>query len=463
MLDFSRRQFLQGASGALVLSSGVLGSGRANSAASDHPPVSLVAHPVSAKLDGHNITSGLMSWSDKGMPPVIRTMKGQPFSARLTNRLDEPTTIHWHGVRVPQAMDGVPFLSQPYVYSGDHFDYAFSPPDAGTFWYHPHCNTLTQMGRGMTGLFIVENPDDPVFDAEFALNLRDFRLDGKGQFIDQFRLKESAKAGTYGTVRTCNWSTEPLYDAPAGGLVRLRIVATDVTRIYSLMLSGASASVVALDGQPVEIPFPLDTQDIAPGQRADLILRMPDNEGEIVQLMNVRGNQPFTVASFRAVGQSRKRALGDVRPLAANEHSEPDMANAVTIPFELTATAESAPKESLCGTLGATFWAINRIPWTGDTSDTTAPLAELKLGKTYIIQLSNRTPHAHPIHLHGMNFRLMTSTKRALRPVLTDTYLSLPDETVTLCLVADNPGDWVFHCHIIEHQKSGMAGFLRVT
>ena len=149
--------------------------------------------------------------------------KGEPFAARLVNGIDDPTTIHWHGIRVPNNMDGVPFMVQPYVYPGDHFDYAFTPPDAGTFWYHPHCNTLMQMGHGLTGVIVVENPGDPQFDAEVVLNLRDWRLGDDGQFIAQFLPRDAAKAGTYGTVRTANWMREPQYDAPAGGLVRLRV------------------------------------------------------------------------------------------------------------------------------------------------------------------------------------------------------------------------------------------------
>jgi FtsP/CotA-like multicopper oxidase with cupredoxin domain len=131
-------------------------------------------------------------------------------------------------------MDGVPFLTQPYVYTGRHFDYAFTPPDAGTFWYHPHCNTLTQMGHGMTGVIVVEDPADPTFDSEHVLNLRDWRLGGDGQFIEQFRPRDAAKAGTYGTVRTANWHrwSRNMTRRPAA-LMRLRIAITDVTRIYA--------------------------------------------------------------------------------------------------------------------------------------------------------------------------------------------------------------------------------------
>ena len=96
-------------------------------------------------------------------------------------------------------------------------------------------------------------------------------------------------------------------------------------------------------------------------------------------------------------------------------------------------------------------------------SDPTAPLAEMKLGKSYILEVANPTPHIHPIHLHGMSFKVVSSSARPIQQFVSDTYLILPDEKVQLAVVADNPGDWVFHCHIIEHQKTGMTGYLRVT
>lgn len=150
-------------------------------------PADLVAREGSALLADGDITRNMMTYglgaSGDGVPPVLRMRKGEDFAARLVNRLREPTTVHWHGLRIANAMDGVPEMTQPYVYPGDTFDYRFTPPDAGTFWYHPHCNTLTQMGRGLTGVIVVEDPADPVFDAEIVLNLRDFRLGGDGQFI----------------------------------------------------------------------------------------------------------------------------------------------------------------------------------------------------------------------------------------------------------------------------------------
>ncbi|MBX5065443.1 multicopper oxidase family protein [Rhizobium lentis] len=459
----TRRNLLKASALAGAYGAGIGIGGKIGLAEAAPEPQLLTALKTEAMLTAAGPTRDIMSWGHDGMPPVLKMTKGRPFAARLKNELDEPTTIHWHGLRIDNRMDGVPFVTQPYVYIGDSFDYAFTPPDAGTFWYHPHCNTLTQMGHGMTGMLVVEDPADPKFDAEVLLNLRDWRLGGDGQFIAPFRPRDAAKSGTYGTVRTANWHQEPQYDAPAGGVVRLRIAITDVTRIFSLKMTGAEATVIAIDGNPVPKRFSLDLLQIGPGQRLDLAVRMPDGEGAIATLEDIRGTAPKTIASLRAVGPSLKRDIGDLGPLGPNPVPKADLSAAEQIPLVLSATAEDAAVDSICGTLGYSFWAINKVPWPGDTSDPTAPLAELKLGRSYVFNLENTTPHAHPIHLHGMSFTVISSSTREVMPLVSDTYLVQPDEKVQLALVADNPGDWVLHCHIIEHQKTGMTSYIRVS
>ena len=458
----TRRTLMKGALVAGAYAGGIGLAGNLGGFARARAATSLVTRHTEAMLTEHGPTKGAMTYGDGEVPPVLRLRRGDPFALRLDNRLDEPTTIHWHGLRIDNRMDGVPLLTQPYVYGGDGFDYAFTPPDAGTFWYHPHCNTLTQMGRGLAGVLVVEDPSDPAFDAEIVLNLRDWRLGGDGQFIAQFKPRDAARAGTFGTVRTANWRQSPQYDAPAGGLVRLRLAATDVTRILALSVEGAEATVIARDGNPAHERFALDHLMIGPGQRLDLALRMPDAEGAVAVLRDLRGTKPAALASFRAVGASLKRDVRDLPALAANPIPEPDLSAATQIPFILSASAEEQPKGGFCGSLGYNFWAINKVPWSGG-SDPTVPLAEMKAGRTYIFNVENPTPQLHPLHLHGLSFRPMNSTKQAIRPHFSDTYLIQPDEKVQLALVADNPGDWVFHCHIIEHQKTGMTSFVRVT
>lgn len=422
--------------------------------------------PLVTEFDfiGGKPTRNVFSFLPGAPAPVLRVRQGERLAVRLRNRLKEPTTIHWHGIRLPHAMDGVPFLSQPFVYENETFDYAFAPPDAGTYWYHPHCNSLHQLGWGLTGLLIVEETKDPGFDADIALNLRDWRLAEDGQFLKLYNPRQTARAGTFGTIRTTNWARSPAYTAPAGGLARVRLCVTDVTRIYKLGLDGGvQASIIALDGNPVAAPLPLETFAVAPGQRMDIVVRLPDGEGETIAIMDYSAPEPLVIARLKAVGQSLKRNLADVRPLPANPIPEPDLAAATTIPLEFQATAESIPKSKICGDLGFSFWAINARPWPGSSPDPIAPMAELKLGRSYILSLFNRTPHSHPIHLHGLSFKLLRSDRRTLPQVWTDTALIMPDERMDVALVADNPGDWLLHCHVIEHQETGMTGVIRVA
>jgi FtsP/CotA-like multicopper oxidase with cupredoxin domain len=464
MTVLTRRRLLKDAATVGAAGIGLSAMGKFSGWAAQKPePVVLKTASIEARLMDTGPTRNVLTWGEAGMPPVIRMRKGEAFAARLVNGIDDPTTIHWHGIRVPNKMDGVPFLVQPYVYQGDHFDYAFTPPDAGTFWYHPHCNTLAQMGHGLTGVVVVENPNDPVFDSEVVINLRDWRLGDDGQFIEQFRPRDAARTGTYGTVRTANWLDKPQYDAQAGGLVRLRAAITDVTRIYAFRVDGAEAAVVALDGNPVPQRFAPDALQLGPGQRMDLAIRMPDEEGAIVSLRDVRGTKPKVLATLRAVGKSLKRDPRDLAPLEANPVAEVDLAGARHITLALSATAENVPGDGICGSLGYSFWAINKVPWPGDTPDPTAPLAELRLGESYVIDMENLTPHAHPIHLHGMSFKVLSSSTRQVQPQVTDTYLIQSNEKVQLGFVADNPGDWLLHCHIIEHQKTGMTSYFRVA
>ena len=158
--SISRRSFLRTSAAAGICGIGLgAGANFIGRAMARPEPRLLKTNSVTARIDKAGTTRDVLTYGEAGPPPVIRMKQGEAFAAKLVNGIDDPTTIHWHGMRIPNKMDGVPFLVQPYVYQGDHFDYAFTPPDAGTFWYHPHCNTLIQMGHGLTGVIVVEGPD----------------------------------------------------------------------------------------------------------------------------------------------------------------------------------------------------------------------------------------------------------------------------------------------------------------
>ncbi len=456
-----RREFLLG-SGATAGAMGLGGLGLAAGAPE------LVVQPASFALRGQ-MTSGMVSLSPNAPPPVLYGKQGVDMRLPVRNTLPEYTAMHWHGLRIPNGMDGVPYLTQVPIGSEEVFDYEFTPPDAGTYWYHPHCMTMDQMAHGLTGVMVIAEANDPGFDSEQVVNLRDFRLDDADQFLPAYTARGAARAGTFGNVQTANWLTEPHYEHAAGSLVRLRVVNTDTTRIYKVHLNRSEVRIIAWDGHPVEVEVPMPSADepllIGPGQRVDFAVKMPTDEGQTVDLLaKFPGQKHRAMARLRAVGASVARDLRELRPLPANLAAKPDLTKAEVHEFVFGWTPESGqPNNGFCGSLGYNFWSINRTPWPGDAAQGVGPLATLEQGKSYVLRLRNESPNLHPIHLHGLVFVPLKSNLRRLPPLLTDTMLLLKDEVVEIALVADNPGDWAFHCHVIEHQKTGLTGFIRVV
>src|SRR5262249_29095602 len=189
---------------------------------------------------------------------------------------------------------------------------------------------------------------------------------------------------------------------------------------------------------------------------------------------------PPTRAPSAPVGPAKTGRPDQPPPLQASPIPRPDLANAETLPFSFSASSATAlaPEDqlpdlsALQAALGThepvadflcrprrIFWAINQRPWPGQAGDRIPPpLATLTRGHSYIFELINTTSHTHPIHLHGHTFQVIESNKRTVTPYDTDTVLIHTKERVKIAFVADNPGDWMLHCHIIEHQDTGMWG-----
>src|SRR5262249_53811828 len=197
-------------------------------------------------------------WLYRDSPfPVLRAKAGQPAEVTLANKLDQHTSIHWHGVRVENAMDGVPYVTQMPVLPGERFFYRFTPPDAGTFFFHPHCNTIEQLGRGLAGVLIVDGEDAAAFDDDIILVLKDWRVAKDGSFLPFLTVEGAGRSGSYGTLRTVNGRVSPMIEVPAGADIRLRLVNADSTRVCDIGIDGAVATVVAVDGNAVA-PFTLE-------------------------------------------------------------------------------------------------------------------------------------------------------------------------------------------------------------
>jgi FtsP/CotA-like multicopper oxidase with cupredoxin domain len=427
-------------------------------------------------LQGSAPTSG---WIYGDAPfPVFRIGQGQNLAVDLENRLKEHTSIHWHGVRVANAMDGVPYVTQMPVEPGETFSYRFAPPDTGTYFFHPHCNTTEQLGRGLSGIVVVEGDEEEPFDDDIVCLIKDWRLAKDGSFLPFLTVEGAGRAGSFGTLRTVNGVPAPEINVAAAADVRLRLINGDSSRVGEIGLMGAEASIIAIDGNPI-VPFPLESWRLGPAMRLDLALRTPD-EGGRAQIVDFFAAEPVVLATLVAEGAPKRRGAFEPRALKSQMLPEPDLSRARMHQLKLSESAAATDYsalppivlpdgrkidvlDSLCST-SRTLWAIDGRTWpqTGH-EHLPPPLMELKRGETALIELQNTTPHVHPMHLHGHSFKVL-GTSKLKRPVhWADTVLVMPDERVQIAFVADNPGNWMIHCHIIEHQDTGMMGWFRVA
>jgi FtsP/CotA-like multicopper oxidase with cupredoxin domain len=395
--------------------------------------------------------------------PELRFRQGARLKLEVENALGEDTTVHWHGIRLPNAMDGVPRLTQaPIAANGGRFVYEFDLPDAGTYWYHPHLGGGEQLGRGLYGALIVEERDPPAVDRDVVWVLSDWRLDRKAGIRPDFgNAMDASHAGRIGNTVTVNGAIRELLNVRAGERVRLRLINASNARIYGLNFEGHQPWVIALDGQPVT-PHWFERVVLGPGMRADVILDCAAAPGSRHRVVDdfYRG---------RAY-ELLKVHYGEEKPLRASFEPAPRLAaNAVKEPG---ADAERHRIVLGGGMMGGmpsqhehkgVFWTVNgKPPRHGDHGH--APLLSLKLGQSYVLELVNQTSWHHPMHLHGHVFRVLSKNGKDVLPrQWADTVLLDPDSRAEIALVADNPGAWMLHCHVLEHQATGMMAVIRVA
>jgi FtsP/CotA-like multicopper oxidase with cupredoxin domain len=259
---------------------------------------------------------------------------------------------------------------------------------------------------------------------------------------------------------------------PASGDCRLRLINGDPTRIVDITIEDGEAAIVAIDGFAVP-PLPLSEWVLGPAMRVDLVLRAPE-PGKTARLIDRSATGRTELAHFTGTGDARAGGDFDPAPLHAVRVPEPDLEVAARLNFVFERTDQGQTLASFAddgqGLLGPLcvssndFWSINQRSWPGrDHAKLPPPIATLARGKPYIFTLLNKSPFTHPIHIHGHTFKLISSDRLSRPEHHTDTFLLFPDETAEVAFVADNPGNWMFHCHVIEHQENGMMSYLRVA
>src|SRR5688572_18960164 len=217
--------------------------------------------------------------------PVIEAKQGVPLEIEFTNRLSEPTLIHWHGLRIPASMDGTQSTQRP-VEPGETFTYRFTPPDAGTFWYHPHANETEQLEKGLYGAFIVRGADEPVVDREQVLIFDDVDADEQGR-LAKFGGFRERHDGREGDIRLINGKAEPQLTIAAGQIERWRIINASSARYIRFSLGGATFRIIGTDGGLIEAPIEV-TEVLLPAADRVEILVGPFEEGRTLTIDSLR-------------------------------------------------------------------------------------------------------------------------------------------------------------------------------
>jgi len=390
-----------------------------------------------------------------GVPgPLIEARVGDTLVVHFTNRLAEPTTIHWHGLRVPADMDGSPRSQQP-VAPGGSFEYRFVLPDAGTYWYHPHAAEARQMEAGLYGAIVVRGDDEPRVDAEAVIVLDDVTLGDDGQITPPGDLLEIHSGRDTG-IQVVNGRAGAVLPMRAGQRQRWRIVNAGSARFYRLSLPGHRFTVIGTDGGMLPTPRTLDELLVVPGDRYDVLVDAVAPPGTRAALRNLpysrgHGAGVFDAADVLAVAYTADAPLPALpTPTTARTIDALDTAGATPREVRLSEQVDEATE--------TIRFMINGASWPD------VPALRAPVDQTQLWDVINESEMDHPIHLHGFFFQVVArdGVPEAARS-WEDTVNVRGRERVRIAFRPDDRvGMWMFHCHILEHVDHGMMADVMV-
>jgi FtsP/CotA-like multicopper oxidase with cupredoxin domain len=452
---------------AMLMGAGALATLRLGPARADAPRTHrLLLAPGEANLvTPEGPATSVWTYNGTVPGPVIRARQGERLTVEVENHLPVDTTVHWHGLRLPHAMDGVPHVTQaPIPARGGRFVYSFDLPDAGTFWYHPHVASAEAVGRGLAGALIVEERKALPVDRDLPWVLQDWRVTREAALAPFGGFHDAAHAGRLGQVVTLNGSSAETLAVRAGERLRLRLVNASSARVYALEFRDLAPVVIATDGHPIDPHPPEDGRVvIGPGQRVDLLVDCLGEPGSIAPVID-HGDPRFAYGLVNLVYE-REAIRHEMAPAAPrlydNPLPEPDLPSAERLELRLEGGAMGGLDRDMVRR--GVAWTLNgQAGHEGHHGH--AALATLVSGRSYRMTIVNDTAWRHPMHLHGHAFRVLSRNGAPVsRPEWRDTVLLAPRGRAEIAFVAGEPGDWMLHCHVLEHQGAGMGGIMRVV
>jgi FtsP/CotA-like multicopper oxidase with cupredoxin domain len=426
-----------------------------------NPDPDIVEIELQASVTQLEIVPGVLTpaWTYNGsLPgPLIRAKVGDRIIVHFKNSLPESTSIHWHGLRLPNNMDGVPGLTQDPIAPDGEFLYDFVARDAGTFWYHPHINSAAQVGWGLYGAIVVEDPADPeTFGDELVLLLSDISLDETGQFLPVDAGGEFGDLfGREGTVLLVNGKVLPRLKVRAGKQQRWRIINAARARYYTIQLRDHMLIQLGGDSGLAERSAERRRIVLVPGERADVVFTPSDAPGTTTPMRWIPTERGFgsvynrpRVDMFEIETVAATAVIPESIPEFLRTIPRTDVSDAPEITLDLTIDIETTryKREVVMGINGRPYWNSNAL--------------RANIGETQIWNVVNDTAFAHPFHLHGYFFQVLDDA-RILE--WKDTVDVPANSNLRIAVAFDErPGVWMYHCHILDHAESGMMGHLFV-
>jgi FtsP/CotA-like multicopper oxidase with cupredoxin domain len=416
------------------------------------------------RLAGQDTSAQGYNGSSPG--PTLRVRPGDELQVQLVNRLDQPTNLHTHGLRVsPSGNSDNPFVT---VRPGDSFDYTFHIPadhPAGTFWYHPHHHgtVADQIFSGLVGALLVEDETAlPVAD-DLVLLVTDTTLDGAGHVAPAGRM--ARMQGREGDLVLVNGQHEPVIAATPGAAQRWRVINGCTSRVIAVRLEGHSLTQVAVDG--IFLPAPVDRDHVllAPGNRTDLLVR-PTGDGDYALVSG-----PYDRGSAAMMGggmggddspndSTVRLATMSVSGPASASPPYPTMLPAPPVPQGLAAGQRRLNfAMGMAAGMGAMAFTIDGRTFDPDRDDQT-----VALGTTEEWTVVNTSPMDHPFHLHGWPFHVLDGAAGTPPTGVQQDVVLVPARGWVRLRIpfTDHPGRSVYHCHILDHEDLGMMGTINV-
>jgi FtsP/CotA-like multicopper oxidase with cupredoxin domain len=421
-----------------------------------NPDPNVLEIELEARIEEIEILPGTTTpaWTYNGTVPgpMIKAKVGDRLIVHFKNSLPDATTIHWHGLRVPNDMDGAPGVTQPPIESGGEFRYEFELHDAGTYWYHPHSDSSAQVGRGLYGAFIVEDPNDPkAFGDDLVLLLSDMGLNERGELLPADTGGNFGDLfGREGAVLLVNGKVQPTLKVRNGKQQRWRMINAARARYYNLRLRNHRFMRLGGDNGLAARSEDIYNIILTPGERADAVFTPADAPGTSNVLRWVPTERGYGTTFARS---TEKMLL--IETVADDPVTpEPIPAELRTIePLDLT-NANHRTMNLTIAITSTVEMGINGVPYWE------AKPLEVNLGDTEVWRIVNDTDFAHPFHLHGFFFQVQDGSRV---PEWKDTVNVPAKSELTIAVRFDErPGAWMYHCHILDHADVGMMGHLVV-